>query len=56
MLTSSCIIYYPMGSIWSSYGLIKYKYVFIKKIEHRDLDLDLDINSKIITEEDYIFI
>ena len=52
MLTSSCIIYYPIGSIWSSYGLIKYKYVFIKKIKN----LNIDINTKIITEEDYIFV
>ena len=52
MLTSSCIIYYPMCSIWSSYGLIKYKYFFINKIKN----LDVDINSKIITEEDYIFV
>lgn len=52
MLTSSCIIYYPIGSLWSSYSLIKYKYVFIKKIKNPDLD----INSKIITEEDYIFV
>ena len=52
MFTSSCIIYYPMCSIWSSYGLIKHKYFFIKKMKN----LDIDINSKIITEEDYIFI
>lgn len=52
MFNSSCIIYYPIGSIWSSYGLIKYKYFFIKKIENPDVS----INSKIITEEDYIFV
>jgi hypothetical protein len=52
MLTSSCIIYYPIGSLWSSYGLIKYKYVFIKKIKNPDVGN----NSKIITEDDYVFV
>ena len=51
MLTSSCIIYYPMGSILSSYGLIKYKYFFINKIKTQDDDINIKI-----TDEDYFFI
>lgn len=50
-MNSSCIIYYPIGSIWSSYGLIKCKYFFINKI----ITQDDDINIK-ITDEDYFFV
>lgn len=52
MVNSSCIIYYPLCSIWSSYGLIKCKYFFIKKIKSQEDDL---FNIK-ITDEDYFFV
>lgn len=51
MRNSSCIIYYPLCSIWSSYSLIKSTYFFINKIKTQD-----DVINIKITNEDYFFI
>ena len=50
---SSCIIFYPTSSIWSSFGLIKYKYFVLPCIKTYDKMYRECIEMKII-EDDYI--
>jgi len=49
---ASCIIYYPMSLIWSSYGVVKYKCF---SLPNKTLKKQDDIELKII-EEDYIIL
>jgi hypothetical protein len=54
---TSCIIFYPTHSIWSSFGIIKYKYFVLPCIKKYDqmYKYKEGIEMKII-EDDYIIL